>query len=169
MKVGIYAGSFDPVTQGHLWVIQQGSQLFDELRVVIGYHPRKTFQYSERQRLQFLNKVCADIPNVVVDRFGEYHSVLRYAYNFTEHAYLLRGIRDEKDFRYEAEILGQLEEDADFIGIHLHQVYVIPPADLRNISSTQVRQAVDPHILRQLVPPQIVDDVIVNNLNIKGK
>ncbi|MCV2509694.1 MAG: adenylyltransferase/cytidyltransferase family protein, partial [Neisseriaceae bacterium] len=53
-KRAIYAGTFDPPTNGHLWVISEASHLFDELVVAIGINPDKTCAYSLKQRIEML-------------------------------------------------------------------------------------------------------------------
>ena len=68
-RIGIYAGSFDPPTNGHLWMIQQGAELFDELVVVLGANPDKKGFLSEDARLNALRSMLQDCPpNVRVER-----------------------------------------------------------------------------------------------------
>ena len=57
MKKGVYAGSFDPPTNGHLWMIEQGARLFDELNVAIGINPDKKYTFSLHERLQMLRDI----------------------------------------------------------------------------------------------------------------
>jgi len=54
MRTAVYAGSFDPPTNGHLWMIEQGLKLFDHLYVAIGSNPAKTYTFSVEERLQML-------------------------------------------------------------------------------------------------------------------
>ena len=53
-RSAVYAGSFDPLTIGHLWMIEQGAQLFDELVVAIGINPDKQYAFTLDERLQML-------------------------------------------------------------------------------------------------------------------
>ena len=70
-RIGIYAGSFDPPTLGHLWMIQQGAQLFDELVVVLGVNPDKKGFLSEAQRMDALRGMLAGGPaNVRVEKMS---------------------------------------------------------------------------------------------------
>jgi pantetheine-phosphate adenylyltransferase len=54
MRTAVYAGSFDPPTNGHIWMIQRGLELFDRLIVAIGNNPQKSYSYSVEQRMDFL-------------------------------------------------------------------------------------------------------------------
>jgi pantetheine-phosphate adenylyltransferase len=57
MKRAVYAGSFDPITNGHLWMIEQGVGLFDELIVAIGINPDKKYTFSLKDRLKTIEEV----------------------------------------------------------------------------------------------------------------
>jgi len=63
-KKAIYAASFDPVTNGHLWMIEQGAHLFDELVVAIGTNPEKHYTFSVQERLAFLRVATSIYANV---------------------------------------------------------------------------------------------------------
>ena len=71
----VYAGSFDPITFGHLWMIEQGSRLFDELIVAIGINPEKRYMFSLDERLDVLKKVTAPFANVKVSSFENLYLV----------------------------------------------------------------------------------------------
>ena len=57
MKKGVYAGSFDPPTNGHLWMIEQGARLFDEVIVAIGINPDKKYTFSINERVEMLRNI----------------------------------------------------------------------------------------------------------------
>ena len=69
MTKGVYAGSFDPITKGHLWMIQNGAELFDELVVAIGINPDKKSTFSLDERVRMIKKATRDIPNVTIGSF----------------------------------------------------------------------------------------------------
>lgn len=133
-RIGIYAGSFDPPTLGHLWMIQQGAALFDELVVVLGVNPDKKGFLSEAQRMDALRGMLVDGPaNVRVEKMhGGF--LVDYARRLGA-AYLLRGIRNTVDFEYEKsmERMNARMEPA------LQTVYLLPPPELESISSSFVR------------------------------
>ena len=60
-RIGIYAGSFDPPTNGHLWMIRQGAELFDELVVALAVNPEKTSFLTTEERREALEEMVADL------------------------------------------------------------------------------------------------------------
>ena len=133
-RIGIYAGSFDPPTMGHLWMIQQGSQLFDELVVVLGVNPDKKGFLSEAQRMDALRGMLAGGPaNVRVEKMSG-GFLVDYARRLGA-THLLRGIRNTVDFEYEKSMdrMNARMEPA------LQTVYLMPPPELESVSSSFVR------------------------------
>src|SRR5688572_18968369 len=68
-RVGIYAGSFDPPTVGHLWMIEQAATLFDELIVALGVNPEKRNTFTVEERLEMLSDCASRLRNVRVESF----------------------------------------------------------------------------------------------------
>lgn len=68
-RIGLYAGSFDPVTLGHLDIIRRGARLVDKLIVSVGINPDKRPLFSPAERVEMLETVLKDLPNVQVDCF----------------------------------------------------------------------------------------------------
>lgn len=101
MNIAVYAGSFDPVTVGHLDLIERAAALFDEVIVAIGVHPtrRPLFTYDERKNL--LEEVVQSIPRVRVDRFGGL--LIDYCKQVGARV-IVRGLRAATDFEYELQI-----------------------------------------------------------------
>lgn len=133
-RIGIYAGSFDPPTNGHLWMIEQGASLFDELVVVLGVNPDKKSYLTEHQRMDALRGMLAGAPaNIRVEKMQG-----GFLVDFAKRlgaTHLLRGIRNTVDFEYEKsmERLNARMEPA------LQTVYLMPPPELESLSSTFVR------------------------------
>jgi pantetheine-phosphate adenylyltransferase len=97
-RIAIYPGSFDPVTNGHLDIIERGIQIFDKLIVVILKNPKKQFLFSPEERIEMLKTSLADFPNVEVDTYDGL--LVDYAAQRKAHA-VLRGLRALSDFEYE--------------------------------------------------------------------
>ena len=96
--VAIYPGSFDPITNGHLDLIQRGSRLFDRLIVSVLRNETKAPLFSVEERREMLLEVVSDYPNVEVDSFNG----LLVDYAAARHAsVVLRGIRAISDYEYE--------------------------------------------------------------------
>src|SRR5436853_4032687 len=98
MRQAVYAGSFDPITFGHLWMIRQAAPLFDQLVVAIGINPAKNTSFSIEDRLRFL-RATAEIGNCTIAAFQN-----KYLVDYADQVsagYIIRGIRNESDFTYE--------------------------------------------------------------------
>jgi pantetheine-phosphate adenylyltransferase len=99
--IAIYPGSFDPITNGHLDLIQRGSRMFDRLIVSILRNDAKQALFSVDDRMEMLREVVAVYPNVTVDSFEGLlveHAAAQSA------SVLLRGIRAISDYEYELQM-----------------------------------------------------------------
>lgn len=96
--IAIYPGSFDPITNGHLDLIQRGSKLFDRLIVSILRNETKSPLFSVQERMEMLREVVEDYPNVEVDCF---HGLLVDYAERRGAQVLLRGIRAISDYEFE--------------------------------------------------------------------
>jgi len=97
-RIAIYPGSFDPVTNGHLDIIERGTQIFDKLIVVILKNPKKQFLFTPEERIEMLKTSLRDFPNVEVDTYDGL--LVDYAVQRKAQA-VLRGLRALSDFEYE--------------------------------------------------------------------
>ena len=68
-RKAVYAGSFDPLTNGHLWMIEQGLSLFDHLTIAIGINPEKNYTYGIENRLNILKKTLPESDNLNIAYF----------------------------------------------------------------------------------------------------
>jgi pantetheine-phosphate adenylyltransferase len=105
MPRAIYPGSFDPVTNGHLDIIERGCKLFDEIIIAILVHPEKTPFFSIEERREMLAEVLKDIDNgICVLRVDDFQGLLvNYAVAQQAHA-IVRGIRAISDYEYELQM-----------------------------------------------------------------
>lgn len=98
IKIAVYPGSFDPVTNGHVDIIDRASKAFDCLIVAVLENPRKNPLFSVEERIQMLNTVMAKMPNVEVD----YYQGLLIDYAVQKNALVIvKGLRAVSDFEYE--------------------------------------------------------------------
>jgi len=97
-KVAIYPGSFDPVTNGHLDILERGLIIFDRIIVTILENPSKTFLFSLEERIELLQESLKDFKNVEIATYGGL--LVDYARKRNAHA-ILRGMRAVSDFEYE--------------------------------------------------------------------
>ncbi len=136
MKKAVYAGSFDPITIGHAWVIKKSAELFDELVVAIGENSTKNENFSFDEKIKMIKSVVKPFRNVKVGSFkGKF--LVDYARELKAN-YIVRGIRTETDLEYEKGI--------QYINSHINggitTVFLIPPEDLSIVSSSLVRSLV---------------------------
>lgn len=98
MKIAIYPGSFDPVTNGHIDVIQRAARLFDKVIVAVIRNPEKKPRFSLKERVEVLKKSLAKYSNITVESFAG----LLVAYAQKKKANIIvRGLRAVSDFDYE--------------------------------------------------------------------
>lgn len=134
MRTAIYSGSFDIVTEGHLWMIKKGLSLFDQLIVGIGTNPAKQTLFDFNARKQLLESICQDLSgNLVIEDFGNL-ALVQFAHDKNA-KYILRGIRSISDFDYER-MLKNVNTDLDE---SIETVFLMPPRHLAEVSSSMVK------------------------------
>ena len=141
----IYAGSFDPVTEGHMYMIREGAKLFDRFIIAVGDNPEKTSTFTLEERLDMLRSVTSRIKNVEVDHFS-YQYLVNYAKKKGA-KYILRGIRNENDYQYERtmrNVNGDLAKS-------ITTVFLMPPREISEISSSFVRGLIGPRNWEKVV------------------
>ena len=156
--IAIYPGSFDPPTNGHLDLIERGSQIFEELVVAILRNSEKSPMFSVAERLEMLKALTADLKNVRIDTFNGL--MVEYAKSI-DAICILRGIRAISDYEYELQmaLMNRKLEPT------LETVFMMPADKYSYVSSRLVRevaQAGGP--VRGLVP-DIVDQKLREKLD----
>lgn len=153
MKRAVYAGSFDPVTNGHLWMIEQGYALFDEMIVAIGVNPDKRSTFSVDEREAMLRECTQHLPKLKVVNF-ENQFLVHYARTVGAN-YILRGIRTASDYEFERTMR---YVNSDLVP-EIYTVFLMPPRQIAEVSSTMVKGLVGPEgwaeVLRQYVPEPV--------------
>ena len=135
MKIGIYPGSFDPFTVGHMDVLQNAYALFDRVYVGVLRNSAKSATFSADERVSMIRRAVedADMPHVIVEQFGGL--LVDYAKQIGAH-YIIRGLRAITDFEYEFQI--------DAINRHLEPnvqtVYSMAKPSLSFLSSSTVKE-----------------------------
>lgn len=153
MKRAVYAGSFDPVTNGHLWMIREAVELFDELIVAVGVNPDKHCTFSVDERIDMLNAVTRGFDKLRVDMF-ENQFLVNYAQSVGAN-YIIRGIRTASDYEYER-AMRYVNSD---LFPDITTLFLLPPREYAEVSSTMVKGLVGPRgwetVIRQYVPEPV--------------
>ena len=150
---GIYAGSYDPPTNGHLWMIEQGARLFTKFYVAVGQNSQKDYTFTMDERMQMLEEMCARYRNVEVVHF-ENKFLVKYAESIGVD-YILRGSRNEKDYTYERGMRYVNSNMNDTI----QTLFVMSPRHLVEVSSSLVKGLVGSDDWEQVVREYVPDTV----------
>ena len=135
MGAAIYPGTFDPVTFGHLDLIERGSRLFSRLVVAVARNFDKRPVFSAEERVQMLRELTARIPNVEVDSFDGL--IVEYARK-RQVPCLLRGLRTISDFEYEFQMALTNRDLAPDV----ETTFVMPSLKYSYVSSRLIRETV---------------------------
>ncbi|MBR3331311.1 MAG: pantetheine-phosphate adenylyltransferase [Mogibacterium sp.] len=100
-RKALYAGSFDPVTNGHLNIIERAAKMYDSLTVAIAVNPHKTGFFTFEERVEIVREVTGHIPNVKVDTFS---GLLADYVNENGFIAYVRGLRATTDFENELQM-----------------------------------------------------------------
>ncbi len=156
-ETAVYAGSFDPPTNGHVWMIEQGARLFGRLVVAAAQNPEKKYSYPLEQRVRWLREICEGFANVEVLSI-ENEFLAHYARGLGSR-FIVRGIRDEADYQYER---GMRYINSD-LAPELTTVFLMPPRELAQVSSSTVKGMIGPNgwrdVVRGLVPACVFADL----------
>jgi len=152
-RIAVYTGSFDPITLGHLNVIQRARTLFDELVIGVGINADKKALFSPEERVELLREVVAEMPNVRVDLFeGLAVSFVKSC----QSRVMIRGVRPLTDIAGEFTMMmanRQLDPD-------IETVFLMADEDYSHVSSSLIKQIVplsNAEMLAKFVPPQIIE------------
>ena len=155
MRAAVYTGSFDPVTLGHLNVIERGSRLVDRLIIGIGINSEKQGLFQSAERLELVQRVVQHLDNVEVKTFEG------LAVDFVRSCgaqVMLRGVRPLTDIAAEfTMMMANRQLNAD-----LETVFLMADGDFAHVSSSLIKQITrlaDDQQLSKFVPEAIIPDL----------
>jgi len=130
----IYAGSFDPVTYGHIDLIKRALEIFSEVIVAVAHNPHKKPLFSVKERAAMLKKVTSDLKGVIVDDF--HGLVVDYAHKQRTKV-LIRGLRMISDFEYEF----QMALTNRKLSPDIETIFLMPQESYSYLSSRLLKEA----------------------------
>lgn len=152
-RVAVYPGSFDPVTYGHLDIIQRAARQYDRIIVAVLNNTSKNPMFSVEERKDILHKVTKDFPNVEVESFRDL--LVRFM-RMKNASVIIRGIRSVTDFEYELQLAStnhMLDEGIDTVFMMTHPKYsYLSSSIVKEIAKFQgdVSQMVPPEVEKRL-------------------
>lgn len=151
-KKGVFPGTFDPITHGHIDIIKRGMRLVDQLIVAVGHNPEKKALFTPEERIEMIHELIGDLPRITVKA---YKGLTAEFVQEVGADLIVRGIRDNVDLHFE---LQQANINLAISGVET--VFLLTRDQFALTSSTYIKQIValgmnDVERLSRLVPPQV--------------
>lgn len=132
-NIAIYPGTFDPITNGHLDIIERASELFEKVIVTIALNPNKKPLFTEQERLDMITNVTGHLKNVEADSFTGL--LVRYAAGKNANI-IIRGLRAISDFEYEF----QMSLTNKKLSPQINTIFMMPNEKYSYLNSSLVRE-----------------------------
>ncbi len=132
-KVAIYPGSFDPITYGHIDIIERALEIFDKVILAIAHDTDKRSLFTIEERLGMAKKIFEDTPHVIVDSFK---GLLVDYVSKTNAKVILRGLRATSDFEYEFHMASMNRS----LNTHLDTLFMMTSKDYFFVSSRTIKE-----------------------------
>lgn len=154
MKIAVYPGSFDPVTNGHLDIIERASKTFDKVIVSILQNSSKVPMFTVEERMQLLKRVTKDLKNVEIDSFK---GLLVNYMEEKNSKIIIKGLRAISDFEYEF----QMALTNSKLKPEVETLFMMTSSKYSYLSSSIVKEIARlGGCLKELVPDEIIYDII---------
>ena len=149
MKVAIYPGSFDPITNGHLEILKRALNIFDKVIMLVAVNPNKKSRFNAEDRVNMIKEAVND-PRVEVDSYEGL--TVEYAKKHNA-SHLIRGLRAVTDFEYEF----SLASANDFIDSSVDTVFLMSKAEKSFINSSMIMELYQSGVdISALVPASVI-------------
>ena len=166
MRIGVYPGTFDPITLGHMDIINRGTRLVDKLVIGVTTNPSKSPMFSLEERLDMVRRETAALgDNVEVVAFNAL--LMKFAEKQGANV-IVRGLRAVADFEYEYQIAGMNQQLND----QIETVFLMADVSLQPIASRLVKEiAIFGGEIHKFVTPAVRDEILVRvtKMGLKGE
>lgn len=150
MKIAVYPGSFDPITNGHLDILKRALKVFDKVIVLVADNADKHYVFTVKERVEMIKEAVKGLKNVEVDYTDGL--TVNYAKKVGASC-LIRGLRAVTDFEYEFKMSAANE----FIDPSIDEVFFMSHAETSFISSSTVNELYKSGVdISKLVPPSVI-------------
>ena len=166
MRVGVYPGTFDPITLGHMDIIQRGTRLVDKLVIGVTTNPSKSPMFSLEERLNMVRRETAALGDAV--EVVAFDALLMKFAEKQGASVIVRGLRAVADFEYEYQMAGMNQQLND----QIETVFLMADVSLQPIASRLVKEiAMFGGEIHKFVTPQVRDEIVarVQKLGLKGE
>jgi pantetheine-phosphate adenylyltransferase len=165
MRIGVYPGTFDPITKGHIDIIRRGAKLVDRLVIGVSTNPSKSPLFSLEERVNHVREAAKDVTAAQVD-VVPFNSLLMDFAVREKASIIIRGLRAVSDFEYEFQMAGMNQK----LNHEIETVFLMADVALQAIASRLVKEiAIYGGDIRAFVDPAIAKAVQarVSELNLK--
>ena len=166
MRVGVYPGTFDPITRGHMDIIRRGAKLVDRLVIGVTTNPSKSPMFTLDERLAMVEREVADVGGDI--RVVAFDALLMTFAERQGASVIVRGLRAVADFEYEYQMAGMNQQLND----RIETVFLMADVSLQPIASRLVKEiAMYGGSIAKFVSPAVCEEVIarVEKLGRKGE
>lgn len=164
-RVGVYPGTFDPITLGHMDIIRRGAKLVDRLVIGVTTNASKSPMFTDDERMAMVRREVAAIGDVTITVVG-FNSLLMDFAEAQGASIVIRGIRGVTDFEYEYQLTGMNRQ----INHRVETVFLMADVALQPIASRLVKEiAVYGGAIDKFVSPAVRDDVVRRVAEVGGR
>ncbi|NTS64878.1 pantetheine-phosphate adenylyltransferase [Sphingomonas sp. HHU CXW] len=155
VRIGVYPGTFDPVTLGHMDIIRRGAKLVDRLVIGVTTNPSKSPMFTVEERMAMVEREVAALPGDI--RVVQFDSLLMDFAERERASVIVRGLRAVADFEYEYQMAGMNQKLND----RIETVFLMADVGLQPIASKLVKEiAIFGGDIRKFVTPTICEEVV---------
>jgi pantetheine-phosphate adenylyltransferase len=151
MRIAVFPGSFDPITNAHIDIIERALPLFDKIHIALGVNSNKKYLLPLESRKAILQKIFKDEAKITID---DYEGLTIDYCQRNDANYILRGIRSVSDFEFEQPI----SQNNQIIDSSIQTIFLISSPGFSHISSTIVREIYQyKGDISKLVPKEVIE------------